>query len=47
VLETELAEIEDRRHKLDQMAGFLQFKLADVKPGGTGRDQSEPTGTTM
>jgi MerR family Zn(II)-responsive transcriptional regulator of zntA len=32
LLETKLADIEDRRRKLDQMAGFLQSKLAELAP---------------
>src|SRR5580700_10232159 len=32
LLETKLAEIEDRRRKLDQMSGFLRSKLDDLPP---------------
>jgi MerR family transcriptional regulator, copper efflux regulator len=32
LLETKLAEIEDRRRKLDQMSGFLRSKLNDLPP---------------
>ena len=32
LLEVKLAEIEDRRHKLDQMSGFLRSKLDDLPP---------------
>ena len=32
LLEVKLAEIEDRRRKLDQMSGFLRSKLDDLPP---------------
>jgi MerR family transcriptional regulator, copper efflux regulator len=31
LLKAKLAEIEERRHKLDQMSGFLRSKLSDLR----------------